>query len=253
MPNHHQAGHMTDDYDAQDDLAKSLAVGYGAIRERTASGGEPWTPKAPDPFPGLPRGHYGAILADPPWVFECLWGGRPNKTPAGVPSRAIERHYDLQDDDEIAALPVEQLAAPDCVLFMWTCWPVLFRSRAIIDAWGFTYKTCAFSWMKGDPYRLFALQEDLRMGLGYWTRANTEPCLLATRGKPKRVNTDVRQAILEPIREHSRKPDCVHERIERLVAGPYLELFARQSRPGWATWGNEATKFDKVSTNAAGL
>jgi N6-adenosine-specific RNA methylase IME4 len=84
------------------------------------------------------------------------------------------------------------------------------------------------------------------MGLGYWTRANTEPCLLATRGKPKRVNADVRQGIIDQPREHSRKPDCVHERIERLVAGPYLELFARQQRPGWTVWGNETDKFGVV-------
>jgi N6-adenosine-specific RNA methylase IME4 len=84
------------------------------------------------------------------------------------------------------------------------------------------------------------------MGLGYWTRANTEPCLLATRGKPKRLNADVRQGIIEPRREHSRKPDCVHDRIERLVAGPYLELFARARRPGWDAWGNEVGKFDRT-------
>jgi N6-adenosine-specific RNA methylase IME4 len=82
------------------------------------------------------------------------------------------------------------------------------------------------------------------MGLGYWTRANTEPCLLATRGKPKRLNADVRQLIIEPRREHSRKPDCVHSRIERLVAGPYLELFARAPRKGWDVWGNETAKFE---------
>jgi N6-adenosine-specific RNA methylase IME4 len=82
------------------------------------------------------------------------------------------------------------------------------------------------------------------MGMGYWTRANTEPCLLATRGKPKRLNADVRQAIIEPGREHSRKPDCVHERIERLVAGPYLELFARQERRGWTVWGNDTRRFN---------
>jgi N6-adenosine-specific RNA methylase IME4 len=80
-------------------------------------------------------------------------------------------------------------------------------------------------------------------GLGYWTRANSEPCLLATRGNPKRINADVRQAIIEPRREHSRKPDCIHERIERLVTGPYLELFARARRRGWHAWGNELDKF----------
>ena len=84
---------------------------------------------------------------------------------------------------------------------------------------------------------------DGQVGLGYWTRANSEVCLLATKGKPKRLNADVRQAILEPRREHSRKPDCTYQRIERLVAGPYLELFARTQRPGWTAWGNEVGKF----------
>ena len=85
------------------------------------------------------------------------------------------------------------------------------------------------------------------MGLGYWTRANTEPCLLATRGNPKRINADVRQAIIEPRREHSRKPPGVHARIERLVAGPYLELFARARQTGWDAWGNEIDKFREAA------
>lgn len=197
-------------------------------------------------FDGLKKNHYRVILADPPWRFNSLWGGRPNKTKAGYPSRAIDAHYDTMSIDDICALPVESLAADDCVLFMWTCWPVLQASFRVLDAWGFTYKTCAFSWMKADPYRLFADEKTPFAGLGYWTRANTEPCLLATRGKPKRIHADVRQGIIAPRREHSRKPDCVHERIERLVAGPYVELFARQTRPGWDSWGNEVGKFDEV-------
>jgi N6-adenosine-specific RNA methylase IME4 len=160
--------------------------------------------------------------------------------------------YSTLIDSDIAALPVGDLAAPDCVLFLWTCWPILRRSFGVLDAWGFTYKTCAFSWMKADPYRLFADDKTPFAGLGYWTRANTEPCLLATRGKPKRLNADVRQGIIASRREHSRKPDCVHERIERLVAGPYLELFARQRRPGWTCWGNEVGKFDQPTLEAAG-
>lgn len=195
-------------------------------------------------FADLPRGHYGAILADPPWNFEVWYKGGLRNGPSGTRrDPATKPHYVTIPDEDICALPVAELAKADCVLFMWTCWPVLQRSFAVLDAWGFKYKTCAFSWMKADQYRLFALQEDVRMGLGYWTRANTEPCLLATRGKPKRIAADIRQGILEPIREHSRKPDCVHERIERLVAGPYLELFARQRRPGWTSWGNETDKF----------
>jgi N6-adenosine-specific RNA methylase IME4 len=200
-------------------------------------------PELTDPFANLPRGHYGAILADPPWHF-AAWSSPTAKGNGKNYGSDRGPTYQTMDDDDLAALPVAKLAAPNCVLFLWSCWPVLFRSKAILDAWGFKYKTCAFSWMKADQYRLFALQEDIRMGLGYWTRANTEPCLLATRGSPKRLNPDVRQGILEPIREHSRKPDCVHERIERLVAGPYLELFARQRRPGWDCWGNETDKYD---------
>jgi N6-adenosine-specific RNA methylase IME4 len=115
----------------------------------------------------------------------------------------------------------------------------------VIKAWGFEYKTCAFSWMKarGTQPDLFRDEMDVQFGLGYWTRANSEVCLLATRGKPKRINADVRQGIIEPRREHSRKPDCVPGRIERLVAGPYLELFARTTRPGWDSWGNQTDKF----------
>lgn len=93
----------------------------------------------------------------------------------------------------------------------------------------------------------FAGDTTPQVGMGYWTRSNTEPCLLATRGKPKRLHADVRQGIIAPRREHSRKPDGIHDRIERLVGGPYAELFARQSRPGWDTWGNETTKFDGVA------
>lgn len=200
-----------------------------------------------DPFAGLPRGHYGAILADPPWRFRT-WNGtkvvqaRDSKStykPASV-------HYGTMAIEDIAAIPVADLAADDCTLFLWACWPTLEDAFQLLKAWGFTYKTCAFDWLKAHAgqVEMFRDDTDALMGMGYWTRSNSEPCLLATRGKPKRLNADVRQGIIAPRREHSRKPDCVHERIERLVAGPYLELFARQSRTGWTTWGNEATKFD---------
>lgn len=194
-------------------------------------------------FTDLPKNHFGTILADPPWHFQSWAGGRYNGDPKPIytPSRAPD--YSTMREPELAALPVGELAADNCVLFLWTCWPIMEQAFRVIDAWGFTYKTCAFSWMKADPYRLFADDKTPFAGLGYWTRANTEPCLLATRGKPKRLNADVRQGIIAPRREHSRKPDEIHGRIERLVAGPYLELFARQERPGWTVWGNETDKF----------
>lgn len=188
------------------------------------------------PFGNLQRGHYGAILADPPWAFET-WGNQANA------ATDVNRHYRTMTIEEISKLPVASLAARNCVLFLWTCWPTMRRAFDVIEAWGFKYKTCAFSWMKGDPYRLFADEYTPSVGTGYWTRSNTEPCLLASRGKPKRINADVRQGIIAPRREHSRKPDGIHERIERLVAGPYCELFARQRRLGWDCWGNETDKF----------
>ena len=203
-----------------------------------------------DPFDGLPRKHFGVVLADPPWRFRT-W----NKATAIKRHRSGSHgtnvcaavHYDTMAIEDIASLPVAELAADDCALFLWTCWPTLADAWDLLESWGFVYKTCAFDWLKAHAGQLDMLRDDTDalMGMGYWTRSNSEPCLLATRGKPKRLHADVRQGIIEPRREHSRKPDCVHERIERLVAGPYLELFARQSRPGWTTWGNEATKFDK--------
>jgi len=188
-------------------------------------------------FDGLPRGHYGAILADPPWRFQH-WSGKGT-------ARAADNHFDTSSNEQIATLPIWQLAAKDCVLFVWVVWPKLEEILPMLRNWGFQYKTCAFDWVKAHTGQLEMFRDDGdgQVGMGYWTRANSEPCLLATRGKPKRINADVRQAIIAPRREHSRKPDGIHERIERLVAGPYLELFARQRRPGWDAWGNEVDKF----------
>ena len=181
---------------------------------------------------------YACLLGDPPWPFATYNGPK-------VPQRAEEQHYATMTIGEIAALPVAEITAPDAVLFLWFTWPVLEGALEIIDAWGFTYKTCAFAWLKADvsTIDLFPDPKLADMTLGYWTRANSEVCLLATRGKPKRLSAGVRQGIIEPRRQHSRKPDCVHGRIERLVGGPRLELFARQQRPGWDVAGNDVDRF----------
>jgi len=200
------------------------------------------TPSSLWPFGDLRPGCYGAILADPPWSYE-VWARDAQNT------RLASAHYDTMTWEELAALPVAELAAPDCVLFVWSVWPSLPRALETITAWGFTYKTCGFDWMKADARQvsLFVDEIPAQVGMGYWTRANTEPCLLATRGKPKRLNADVRQGIIAPRRQHSRKPDGIHERIERLVAGPYVELFARQRRAGWDCWGNQTDKFAEAA------
>jgi N6-adenosine-specific RNA methylase IME4 len=185
-------------------------------------------------FAGLPEKHFRAILADPPWRFRS-WSAR------GTGRNAVS-HYDCLDFEALAALPVADLAADDCALFLWAVDPLLPRALDLITRWGFEFKTVAFYWIKlnGATRR----DADYFTGLGYWTRANPEQCLLATRGRPKRRAKDVKRLVVEKRREHSRKPDCIRERIERLMAGPYLELFARASRDGWTTWGRERTKFD---------
>lgn len=169
-----------------------------------------------------------AILADPPWHFVA----RSEKGDG----RSAGQHYttDRTEGDKIKSLPVAALAADNCVLFMWMVDWCPSLALAVIEAWGFAHKTTAFTWAKQTESG-----EGWHMGQGYWTRANPEDCWLATRGQPKRINADVRQLIIHPIMEHSRKPDEIHDRIERLVEGPYLELYARRERRGWKTWGNE--------------
>lgn len=198
----------------------------------------------------LPRAHYAAILADPPWRFRT-WDKREavvRRSGTGTNVSAAA-HYNTMDIEEICALPVGELAADDCCLFLWVSWPQIVEGLDVARAWGFEFKTAAFVWTKAHAGQLEMFDDDMMgsMGMGYWTRANSEACLLATRGKPKRLDAGVRQAIIEPRREHSRKPDCVHGRIERLVAGPYLELFARSRRPGWDAWGNEVDKFGEAA------
>lgn len=162
---------------------------------------------------------YGAILADPPWRFETF----SEKGRGRSPKYQVERINALS-----SMIPP---AADDCALFVWTIDTHMPQALSLIQAWGFEYKTVAFIWVKP------------QMGLGYWTRKEAEMCLLGTRGKPKRIGRGVRQVIHAPRREHSRKPDEIYSRIEALVGGPFLEMFARQQWPGWATMGNETTKF----------
>jgi N6-adenosine-specific RNA methylase IME4 len=137
--------------------------------------------------------------------------------------------------DTIKALPVAEWAATDCALFLWVTDPSLPQALEVIHAWGFAYKTVAFTWIKTTKDGM-----GFPIGCGYWTRANPEQCLLATKGHPQRFSRSIRQLIIAPRREHSRKPDDVYERIEALVAGPYVELFARSQRPGWESWGIES-------------
>lgn len=189
----------------------------------------------------LPAGPFGCVLADPPWSF--LTYGKKHTTP----HRGADDHYGTLTFGELREIPVRDLAAPHCALFMWVVDSHLDEALKLGASWGFKYKTIAFHWMKskGQTYDLFEPQ--YRIGMGYWTRKQAESCLLFTRGKPRRQNADVRQIIDSPRREHSRKPDAQYGRIQDLVAGPYLEMFARQGWPGWTTWGNQTDKFEAAA------
>ena len=180
----------------------------------------------------LPSGPFGAILADPPWAFRTY--SKKNVAPA----RGVQP-YAVMSLADIAALPVGQVAAKDCLLFMWTVSHLQREAFDVAAAWGFKPVSVAFVWDKG------------RMGMGYWTRQEVEICHLFKRGKPGRLSKKVRSVIRAPRREHSRKPDEQYERIEALVGGPYLELFARQSWRGWASWGNEQGKYETAAPVAA--
>jgi N6-adenosine-specific RNA methylase IME4 len=191
------------------------------------------------PFGALPRKGFKLIAADAPWRY-VTWS-EVNQ------DRAAANHYDVMGIEQIMALPVADLADDDCVLLLLAINPMLPHALKVMEAWGFTYKTIAFTWAKTTKRTDWSWAPKWHMGLGHWTRANTELCLLGTRGKPKRADKGVRQLLLAPLREHSRKPDEFYAAAERLVAGPRLEMFARQSRKGWVTWGNQMTKFDGVA------
>lgn len=200
------------------------------------------------PFGDLQRRSFEAVCADPPWYFRAY-----TKT---ISSRDVQHHYPVMNLEAIKALPVRDLAAPDAHLFLWATGPCLPQAFEVIKAWGFRYSGVAFTWVKlkrsvnQSQLRLAPLLEsDLHLGLGFTTRKNAEYCLLARRGNAKRMAKNVREIILSPVREHSRKPEEFRDRVEAYV-GPdkrIVELFARSSRQGWASWGNDTQKFDQAA------
>ena len=172
---------------------------------------------------------YNIIYADPHWSYNVASG-------KGTSRGVAERYYNTMKLEDICNLPVGNLC-DNAVLFMWATFPNLPQALKVIENWGFKYKTVAFNWTK-----IYPKSGNPIMGCGYWTRANGEICLLATKGKdyPRRINAGVQQAIIEPKREHSRKPDVARKRIVELLGDiPRIELFARQTVEGWDCWGNE--------------
>ena len=175
----------------------------------------------------FPNKKYQIIYADPPWSFNF-------KSRKGLSDEAKGKLYDTMNMQDIIDLPVKDIADDNCVLFLWIMNSIMPDALNVIESWGFTYKTVAFTWVKTTNNREYCF------GGGNWTRSNPEICLLATKGKPKRLSASVKNLCVSQRREHSRKPDEVRDGIVELCGDvPRVELFSRQYHSGWDVWGNE--------------
>lgn len=169
---------------------------------------------------------YQIIYADPPWNFNF----RKRK---GLSQQAKDRLYDTMKPKNIMALPINKLADNNCILFLWVMNSEIPLALECIKAWGFQYKTVAFTWVK-------TRKTAYHFGGGNWTRSNPELCLLATKGKIRRISRSIRNLVISPLQQHSKKPDLIRNKIISLVGDlPRIELFARQRTNGWDIWGNE--------------
>lgn len=179
---------------------------------------------------------FNIILADPPWRFRN-WSMKELAQRGEKWARKNGRSpYPVMTTEDICRFQVIDHAARDTLLFLWTTGPKLEDAFKVINAWGFVYVGFGFNWLKLNPSSV-----GFKLGLGYHSRCNIEPCLLAKRGRGlRRVDNSVPETIIAPLGEHSEKPPEVRTRIERLYGDvPRLELFARQRAKGWSAWGNE--------------
>ena len=168
---------------------------------------------------------YKIIYADPAWSYDDKSLNRGG----------AERHYRTMPIEDIRRLDVQSISDTDCILFMWATFPKLPEALEVIKAWGFTYKTNAFTWVKKNK-----VADSFFWGMGRWTRSNAEVCLLAVKGNPKRIDMGVHSIIYAPIDVHSKKPAETRERIVKLMGDiPRIELFSRNNCDGWDAWGNE--------------
>ncbi len=187
------------------------------------------------PFGELPKMHFGVILADPPWRFQ------PFDNKDGH-EKSASKHYRVMDMDWLRSLPVFMLGTDDSVLVMWATQAQLDDAMELMKVWGYTYKT-AGAWAKRSK-----TDKTWAFGTGYIFRSAAEFFLVGTMGSPRSAVRDVRNLIVAPVREHSRKPQEMHVALERMFPDvPKCELFSRESRPGWSTWGAESTKFDGLA------
>lgn len=184
----------------------------------------------------FPNKKYKIIYADPPWSY---------KNGKGHPRWAGDAlaHYPTMSIEDIKALPVQEIADKDSILFLWVTFPNFQEGLDTLKAWGFEYKTLGFSWIKLNPKNGKPF-----FGVGYYTKSNCEVCLIGVKGKAPKESNKVSSVIMEPRGKHSKKPTIVRDKIVELCGDlSRIELFARESAEGWDVWGNEVDKYDESS------
>ena len=183
---------------------------------------------------------YQIIYADPPWKYNSR-ANHKTRFRGGACG-----HYDLMSMDEIKKLPIQDLANNNCALFMWVTFPYLEEQIKLFKHWGFRYRTVGFNWIKTnkrqnlEQYSYLPTEPDPFFGVGYYTKSNSELCLLGIKGQLEVLDNSISSIVIAQRREHSRKPDEIRDKIIRLFGDlSRIELFAREKTEGWDVWGNE--------------
>ena len=174
---------------------------------------------------------YDIIYADPPWSYNDKM---KIKGSHGF-IRGAESFYPTMNLQSIESLPVKHIISDHAILFLWVTMPFLDKASDVMNAWGFKYKTCGFTWVKTTK------NGKIHLGMGNYTRGNAELCLIGVKNKKPKFNTrSMSQIVMSEVRKHSQKPDCIRDKIVELCGDiPRIELFARQYADGWDCWGNE--------------
>ena len=181
------------------------------------------------PFGDIPMFSQSVIHIDPPWAYEM-------RTPKGY-EKSPQAHYDCMTLDQLKELPVGHLAMPDSVMVMWGVFSMMPQAIELLAHYGYRYCT-------GGPWaKQSSTGKKWAFGTGYVYRNAAEFWIVGKMGNPVERSKSVRNLIVAPVREHSRKPDQIYSDIEELWEGPYCDLFGRQQREGWTVWGNQADRF----------
>lgn len=189
-------------------------------------------------FDHIPRLRYGFLMIDPPWRFH-------NYSAKGEKLNPVSQ-YECMTIDQIKALPVAHIVAHDAVIWVWATNPMMPAILDVINTWGFRFCTMG-TWLKTTR------TGKMRWGPGYWLRSTNEPFIIATMGKPQIRARNIPSGFAAEAREHSRKPEQAYEYAERMSPDAWrMDLFSRQERAGWDSFGNQPDKFTDSSAGFAG-